>query len=66
MVRDSLRQAAQLGYKAMMFNLVLESNPSRGIYESFGFEVIGRIPEAKADEAGLIYWRSLSDLRPDT
>jgi L-amino acid N-acyltransferase YncA len=60
MVEDSLRQAAALGYKAMMFNLVLESNPSRMLYESLGFEIIGRIPEAKAKEAGIIYWRSLA------
>jgi GNAT superfamily N-acetyltransferase len=61
MVEDSLREAARLGFKAMMFNLVLESNPSRVLYESLGFEVIGRIPEAKAGEAGVIYWRSLAD-----
>ena len=62
MVEDSLRKAVRLGYQAMMFNLVLESNPSRQLYESLGFEVIGRIPQAKADEAGIIYWRSLADL----
>lgn len=65
MVQDSLRQAGRLGYTAMMFNLVLERNPSRALYESLGFEVIGRIPDAKAGEDGIIYWRSLGDVPPD-
>jgi L-amino acid N-acyltransferase YncA len=62
MVEDSLQQAARLGYTAMMFNLVLEQNPSRSLYESLGFEVIGQIPEAKGEEVGMIYWRSLADI----
>ncbi|MDP2286976.1 MAG: GNAT family N-acetyltransferase [Actinomycetota bacterium] len=65
MVQDSLQQAARLGYTAMMFNLVLEHNPSRTLYESLGFEVIGRIPHAKQDEDAMIYWRSLEDLTPN-
>lgn len=65
MVEDSLRAASRLGYTAMMFNLVLEQNPSRALYESLGFSVIGRIPRAKNDEDGMIYWRSLADVRPD-
>lgn len=64
MVQDSLQQAARLGYTAMMFNLVLEKNPSRTLYESLGFQVIGRIPQAKRGEDALIYWRSLEDLLP--
>lgn len=66
MVEDSLRQASRLGYTAMMFNLVLEANPSRALYESLGFTVIGRIPNAKDGEDGMIYWRSLVDIRPGT
>jgi L-amino acid N-acyltransferase YncA len=62
MVEDSLQRARQLGYTAMMFNLVLETNPSRALYESLGFAVIGRIPEAKQEESGIIYWRSLVDI----
>jgi L-amino acid N-acyltransferase YncA len=61
MVEHSLREAARLGYRAMMFNLVLEQNPSRALYESLGFQVIGRIPQAKEGEDGIIYWRSLAD-----
>jgi len=64
MVEDSLRTARRLGYTAMMFNLVLEKNPSRVLYESLGFSVIGCIPHAKGDEDGMIYWRSLADVRP--
>lgn len=33
LVADSIDQARRLGYSAMMFNLVFESNPSRRIYE---------------------------------
>lgn len=62
MVEDSLRQARRLGYTAMMFNLVLERNPSRVLYESLGFQVIGRIPDAKEGEEGMIYWRALADI----
>ncbi len=58
MLQHSLDQARNLGFTAMMFNLVLESNPSRRLYEAAGFEVVGRVPEARAGEAGL-YWRGL-------
>jgi len=66
MLRHSLDQARNLGFTAMMFNLVLESNPSRRLYEAAGFAVVGRVPEARADEPGLIYWRRLcpSDKSP--
>jgi len=43
----------------MMFNLVFETNPSRRIYESYWFEMIGRVPEVRGDEGALIYWRRL-------
>lgn len=66
MVEDSLLSARRLGYTAMMFNLVLEQNPSRNLYESVGFTVIGRIPNAKHGQDGLIYWRSLEDVPTDT
>ncbi|MEH2465782.1 GNAT family N-acetyltransferase [Nostoc sp.] len=39
--------AASLGYKAVMFNLVFETNiPSITLWQSLGFEIIGRIPHA--------------------
>jgi hypothetical protein len=34
-----------------MFNLVMETNPSRRLYESLGFEVIGSIPTSMATRA---------------
>jgi L-amino acid N-acyltransferase YncA len=59
LLRHSLDQARDLGFSAMMFNLVLESNPSRRLYEAAGFTVVGQIPEAREKEPGLIYWRHL-------
>ena len=39
--------AANLGYKAVMFNLVFETNiPSITLWQSLGFEIIGHIPRA--------------------
>ncbi len=39
--------AGDLGYKAVMFNLVFETNiPSIRLWESLGFQTIGRIPAA--------------------
>ena len=59
LLADSLVKAAALGYRAMMFNLVLAGNPSRVLYENAGFTVIGRIPEARPGEDAVIYWRAL-------
>ena len=66
LVAHSLREAARSGFTAMMFNLVQEHNPSRRLYERAGFRVIGRIPRVHQDEDGLIYWRDLHDLVPET
>ncbi|MEH2360341.1 GNAT family N-acetyltransferase [Nostoc sp.] len=39
--------AANLGYEAVMFNLVFETNiPSITLWQSLGFKIIGRIPGA--------------------
>ena len=64
MVEHSLREARRLGFDAMQFNLVFESNPVREMYRKLGFEEIGRIPEAVDGEDALIYWRSLADIGP--
>jgi ribosomal protein S18 acetylase RimI-like enzyme len=61
LLHHSLAQARQDGFTAMMFNLVMRDNPSRHLYESAGFQVIGTIPDVHADEPALIYWRSLQD-----
>ncbi len=64
LVQHSLREARRLGFDAMMFNLVFESNPARSLYRRLGFEEIGRIPGAVDGEDALIYWRSLEDVDP--
>jgi ribosomal protein S18 acetylase RimI-like enzyme len=61
LLEHSLAQAASDGYRAMMFNLVMAGNPSRLLYESVGFRVIGEIPQVHGDQDGLIYWRSLDN-----
>ncbi len=48
--------ATDLGYQAVMFNLVFETNiASLRLWESLGFETIGRIPEAvQLDDGKLV------------
>lgn len=47
MCRHSQREAIRLGYKAMQFNLVLESNQGAiRLWERLGFETVGRLPRA--------------------
>jgi GNAT superfamily N-acetyltransferase len=62
LVEHSLREARRLGFDAMMFNLVFESNPARAMYHQLGFEELGRIPGAVEGEDAVIYWRSLLDI----
>ena len=59
LAEHSLTEARRHGFDAMMFNLVLEANPSRHLWESLGFTVVGRIPEAIDGQAAVIYWRAL-------
>jgi ribosomal protein S18 acetylase RimI-like enzyme len=59
LVLDSFDRARALGFDALQFNLVFESNPARRLYEALGFQVIGRIPRAVEGEDALIYWKSL-------
>jgi GNAT superfamily N-acetyltransferase len=62
LVQHSLCRARRLGFDAMMFNLVFESNPATSLYQRLGFEEIGRVPSAVDGEDALIYWRSLDDI----
>ena len=62
LVEHSLHEARRLGFDAMLFNLVFESNPARGMYSRLGFEEVGRIPRAVEGEDALLYWRSLEDI----
>ncbi|MBD2246564.1 N-acetyltransferase [Nostoc sp. FACHB-888] len=62
--------AANLGYEAVMFNLVFETNiPSITLWQSLGFEIIGRIERAAKleDEVvdALMMYRTLDLLTVD-
>jgi GNAT superfamily N-acetyltransferase len=61
LVEHSMAEARRLGFDAMQFNLVFESNPARTMYEKLGFRQIGRVPAAINGEDALIYWRSLEE-----
>jgi GNAT superfamily N-acetyltransferase len=63
LVEHSLHEARRLGFDAMQFNLVFESNPARQMYRELGFEEIGRIPAAVEGEDAVIYWRSLAEVQ---
>ena len=60
LVEHSMDEARRLGFDAMQFNLVFESNPARPMYERLGFRMVGRIPAAVDGEDALVYWRSLA------
>ncbi|GET39616.1 GCN5-related N-acetyltransferase [Microseira wollei NIES-4236] len=61
-----LEIAASRGYQGVMFNLVFETNiPSLNLWQSLGFQTIGRIPKAALLVEGqvvdaLILYRSLA------
>ena len=59
LVEDSIERAPQVGFDAIIFNLVFESNPARALYESLGWSEIGRIPRGVGDEPAVIYWRDV-------
>ena len=59
LVEDSITRAPQLGFDAIQFNLVFESNPARALYEELGWQQIGRVPDAVAGEGAIIYWRAV-------
>jgi GNAT superfamily N-acetyltransferase len=59
MVLDSITRAPTLGFDAIQFNLVFESNPARRMYEELGWREIGRVPRAVDDEPAIIYWRDV-------
>ncbi|GAA1435792.1 GNAT family N-acetyltransferase [Streptomyces thermospinosisporus] len=41
-----LAEAAAAGYRGMVFNAVVETNPAVKLWTSLGFEIIGTVPEA--------------------
>lgn len=47
MCQHSLEYARQSGYRAMQFNFVVSSNTRAvSLWQSLGFDVVGRVPEA--------------------
>ncbi len=47
MCLHSLEHARQRGYRGMQFNFVVSSNTrALALWESLGFEIVGRVPEA--------------------
>lgn len=60
LVVDSIERAPTLGFDAIQFNFVFESNPARSLYDRLGWQEVGRIPRAlPSGEAALIYWRAV-------
>lgn len=59
LVLESMDRARDLGFDALQFNFVFESNPARSLYERMGFEQVGRVPDVIDGDAVYIYWRSL-------
>jgi GNAT superfamily N-acetyltransferase len=60
LVRHSMEEALRLGFDALQFNFVFESNPARRLYERLGFTSVGRVPDVIDGEAVHIYWRRLT------
>jgi ribosomal protein S18 acetylase RimI-like enzyme len=64
MCRHSLEYARQRGYRGMQFNFVVGSNTRAvALWRSFGFEIVGRLPEA-FDHPTLGYVDALVMFRP--
>lgn len=59
-----LDRARALGYEAMQFNAVVADNPAVRLWQSVGFGVVGRVPDAFRRPDGstvdlLVMWRRL-------
>lgn len=61
LAEHSFAEARRHGFDAMLYQLVIASNPSRRLWERLGFLNVGHIPEAVDGEEALLYWRSLRD-----
>jgi ribosomal protein S18 acetylase RimI-like enzyme len=47
MCQHSFNHAQQRGYRGMQFNFVVSTNTRAvALWESFGFEIVGRLPQA--------------------
>jgi GNAT superfamily N-acetyltransferase len=63
LVSQSMVAAQDLGFDALQFNFVFETNPARRLYERMGFIEVGRVPDVIDGEAVTIYWRRLTEPR---
>ena len=59
LAEHSFQEAKRNGFDAMLFQLVLESNPSRHLWERLGFQLVGRVPAVVDGQAALLFWREL-------
>jgi len=59
LVEDSITRAPAVGFDAVQFNLVFESNPARALYQELGWREIGRVPAAVNGEDAIIYYREV-------
>ena len=59
LAEHSFEEARRNGFDAMLFQLVLESNPSRRLWERLGFNEVGRIPDVVNGQSALLFWREL-------
>lgn len=55
LLEDSVIRAPLVGFDAIQFNLVFESNSARSLYEELGWVEIGRVPKAVSGEDCIIY-----------
>jgi L-amino acid N-acyltransferase YncA len=46
LAKHVLAEATRLGYRAMVFNSVVETNPAVNLWRSLGFTIVGTIPKA--------------------
>lgn len=67
LVRDSLREAARLGFRILQFNAVGADNAgARQLYEKLGFHLLGIVPGGYRRKDGsyadiCLYWRATDD-----
>jgi GNAT superfamily N-acetyltransferase len=64
LVEDSVWRAPLVGFDAIQFNLVFESNPARSLYEELGWRETGRVPDAVGGEDAIVYWRRVGSSGP--
>jgi GNAT superfamily N-acetyltransferase len=64
LVEDSAWRAPLVGFDAIQFNLVFESNPARSLYEELGWRETGRVPDAVDGEDAIVYWRRVGGSAP--